>query len=386
MLTGGTDAGYRRLLASAYQVITRVEIWRGGARIDPYGDAGVPILASSSPISATLASRVVRTGSFVVQEDRNNILVPESFVDPTALLTPFGSEVRIFQRVRGGAGISFAFQVFSGRIAAISYQASSGQMTVNFEDRAAYVGSSNFGTPQNSDAGLDLVDQFGVLVSGALPSATFGASDPFGLKTPAFNWTNDRASACDDLAGAANAFWYTLANGDFVMRQIPWTNFNAVPVPVTYTDGPGGLINDANLTASRQNVFNQWTVVGELANTSTPFYATASDLNPSSPTYVLGNFGVQGQLQQAQGVSSQGQALSLAQANLSRNKGLTEAWTFSTALDPSLELGDLLPLSVTNQWGVTRTDLQVVSGYTLPITGTSTMQVTCRALTHGLSS
>jgi hypothetical protein len=216
------------------------------------------------------------------------------------------------------------------------------------------------------------------LVRNALPGATFGTFDPLYYTTPNLIWNTDRASACDDLANASNQFWYPLANGDFVMRQVAWTD--NTPALLTLTDGANGILLGYSASYSRTNVWNQITVAGELADGTTPVYATAQDMNPASPTYVNGNFGTKGQYYSMQAATTQGQALSLARLLLQRNRALTEQWTAQIPPDASIELGDPFTLQTAQRTSTT----QVVSAFTLSLDAHDTMYVAFQAQTPSM--
>lgn len=371
MLAGGTDLLYRNILAGPHRVVTRVEVWDDTGRIDTYGKRGVPI--SSGSVSANLNSRVARTLSLTLPRG----LFP---ANPGGLLAPFGNYLKVFSGVDYAAG-RYLWQVFTGRINDIT-MSSDGTVSLTAIDRAGDIQDSYFGSPQQSNATSLITNQFKQLVLDALPSATFGTFDSGAFNTtPNLIWNSDRASACDDLANSSNLFWYPLANGDFVMRQVAWT---VAQTPVwTFTAGyKESSIMAWTVGYSRTNVWNQITVVGELADGTTPVYATVTDNNPASPTYVSGNFGLKGQYFSVQTAQTQGQALSLANAYLRQTKSLTEKWTLQMAPDASLELGDAIIID-TKEPKRMSSPAQVVSAFTLSLDSKDTMNVTLQAQQPG---
>lgn len=356
MLTGGSDVLYRRLLAANASPVSRVEVWRAGTRIDTYGDRGLPIATGS--VSATLTSRVARNLNLTVHES----LYPDLDSD---LLSPYGSEIRAFSGVSGGGGPDYIWPVFRGRIDTPTLNGS-GTCSISCVDRGGDVADSGFIRPMNSAVGSRVVDEFRRIVVDALPDATFGTSDELWERVPKLTWESDRASALDDLADGAHSFWYTLANGDFVIRRIPWTLIR--PAVVSLVDGEAGTIVSASITKTRSGVVNQVIAMGERSDGTPPVFALAQDNDPSSPTYVNGPFGLKSKQIQAQGAMTQGQALGVARAFLKRSKALTENWNTAIVSDASLELGDVADLQVTIGTK-TRTATQVVASYTLSLTG-----------------
>ncbi len=366
MLPGGTDPAYRALLAAPHSPYTRVEVWREGVRIDEYGEEGVPVVTGA--ISATLASQVTRQLSMSVDES----LYPAT---DDALLAPYGNELRVFQGIKPGAGVPYEWQTFRGKI----QEAELGDFSADLRasDRATEVKEAGFLRPDNSIVGDPVTSELRRLILDGVPSATFGTFDAVTNLTPQLTWEQDRGSACDDLTTASNTFWYALANGDYVMRFIPWT-VEATAV-VELTDGEGGSVSTATPIKSRENVYNSIVVIGERTDGTLPVYAVAQDLDPTSPTYVGGAFGVKTMLIRAQASVNQAQALSLARDTLRYAKALTQSWQITTTFDPAMELGDCIGITAR---GLQR-DTQVVASFQFPLIATRPMAVSTVALRPG---
>lgn len=373
MLSGGLDGLYRSSLAGPHKPTSRVEVWAEGVRIDDFGDAGVPLVSGS--VSATLASRVARTVQLGLTPD----LFPDS---PDDLLYPAGNYLKIFKGIDGFGGPAYEWQVFYGRINNIALS-SSGEVVLNAIDRAGDVVSALFPTPRQSNVQQFVTTQFTELVKEAVTDATFGTFDSTSARTPNLVWQVDRAAACDQLANAANMYWYPLANGDFVMRTIAWDDDS--PSLLTLTDGSGGTLSAWSYGFSRAGVANQVYVVGERTDGSTPVYGSASDGNPASPTYIGGKFGVQSQQISVQTITSPSQAQQIARSYLRQLRSLTQVWKVSAIADASLELGDALTLVGHEPDGTTRTSsIQVISDFTLPLTGVDgNMNISFRAQQPG---
>lgn len=367
MLSGGLDGLYRSLLVAGHRATNRIEVWSQGVRIDTFGDAGLPITAGT--LSATLTSRVARTVSLNTYER----FYPNS---PGDLLAPYGNQLKIFSGVYGYGGQDYEWQTFFGRIDDVGLD-DTGNVTLNAVDQAGGVQDSFFTTPQQSNTALNIADQFVKLVSAALADATFGTFDQALVFTPNLIWQTDRASACDQLATAANMFWYPLANGDFVLRFVAWDTSTA-PL-LTLSDGPRGFVQRWNVTRTRRNVYNAPTVVGERSDGSDPVFGSATDGDPTSPTYIGGKFGVKGKLISVQTVDSTPQAQQVARTYLHSAKALTEQWAITCFPDPSIELGD--PFVI--QGGTRLSSTQIVTSFTLPLVGNGMMSIAFRAQTPG---
>jgi hypothetical protein len=375
MLAGGTDALYRDVLAAGHEHYVRIEVWSGTgsplAMLIPAADRGDPeggLVFYSGTITATLGSRVTRNLQIGVPFD----LYP---ADPGDLLAPFGNELRVFRGVRLGDGSAkYTWPVFRGRIRDVAQSGSSAEVLVSCADRAADVVDAEFVSPQSSQTVNTVYTEFVRLVSDAVPDAEFGTSDTFSTPVKPLTWELDRAAALDEMASSASAVWYALADGSFVMRVLPWTVASS-PV-ITLTDKDGGTVNDWTAKRSRESIFNVVTVSGERLNGDAPVYATASDNNPASPTYVGGGFGVRSLLERLQTPSTQVAAQGAAATLLANSVAPVEAWDLTLTPDASLELGDVLSLDINGRVGV----IQVVSGLTMPLDLSGDMMVSTRSL------
>jgi Domain of unknown function (DUF5047) len=368
MLSGGTDGLYRAMLAGPHKPTARIEVWSQGVRLDEFGDEGVPFF--SGGISATLNSQVTRQLSFTCSES----LWP---VDDDGLLAPYGNEIYVFQGVRSGSTIPYEWQTFRGRINRARLS-ETGPLEINCVDRAGDVNDAGFLVPQNSTTTLSLISQFKLLVTDGVPDATFGTFDAIQGMTPVLSWESDRGGACDDLAEAGSALWYALANGDYVMRFVPWT----VPQTalLTLSDGAGGSLFTAAPERSRDEVFNTVTSSGERTDGTAPVFAFAADNDPTSPTFVGGKFGIKSTRLSVPAAQTQDQAQLAANTALRQASSLTVSWQLTMPGDPSMELGDTFIINARNL----PLDTQVVESFSLPLLA-GPMSVSLRALQPNLS-
>jgi hypothetical protein len=372
MLAGGLDASYRQALATSHTPYVLVEVLDGAGNVLPVPadrlgeDGGLQYIAGS--VSATLSNRVTRNLDLTVDES----LYP---VGPGYILAPYGNRLRVWRGIKFAEGTVYRWVVFTGRIQD-DVNAVDGELSLSAMDRANEVVEAEFIAPQNSNVGSSVYSQFQDLVLGGVPDATFGASDQPTLTMPQLTWESDRAGALDEMATSAGCYWYALANGDYVLRRYPYV-VSAAPL-LTLSDGPGGTVA-AVPVRDRSVVFNSVTATGERADGSPPVYATAQDVNPASPTYVLGNFGLRHKTLPLRTLQRQGDALGAALDYLQASVALTEAWTWVQPVDAALELGDVVTLNARGESGI----IQVVSGFTLPL-DLSVMSVTARAQVLGV--
>lgn len=368
---------YRTALATAHAAYSRVEVWRSGSLVQDLSLTSTPSVSSLANVAegapvflggsvrATLTSRVSRTLTLSVPD----WLYPWNNTD---LLAPWGNEIRAYRGVRYGTGEVDEFQVFRGPIVDATPQGA-GVVVVNAADRAQDVVGSSFAAPTTANVGALIPVEFKRLVRTALPDATFGTFSAITGTVPALSYDYDRGSALDGLAQVVGCYWYTLASGDFVMRSIPWS----VPLStgLTTLTNVGGSLISALPKRSRANVFNRVTVSNEPSTGATPTFATADDTDPTSPTYILGPYGVKAIQVRITQATTQAGCRTAAQALLARSKALTQAWIMTCVPDGSLELGDPLAVRFLDTSGVLRSATQVIAGYTMPLDLQTTMSI-----------
>jgi len=369
MLTGGLDLTYRAALSTSHQPFLRVEILDGDRNLLFSADETEPAYMGGS-VSANLNSRVARTC---------DLTFDESFYpyEPTDLLAPYGNMIRATRGIEFAEGTRFSWTVFLGRIQSTTLE-TNGTCTVRASDLSADVAEVKFLVPQNSQTGNTVATEVIRLISDAVPLATFGDFDVPALPVQPLTWQFERGQALDELAASVGAFWYPLADGQFVLRRYAWTV--ASPAVVTYADGDGGSVSASSATRAREDVYNSLTVTGERLNGDTPVFATAQDTNPGSPTYILGTFGRRHQLMRLQTPASQGAAQGAAQDNLRRLTALVDAWSWDMTPDAALELGDTVSLNVRGRSDI----IQVVSAFRIPLDLSSPMSVQGRSQIVGL--
>lgn len=368
MLAGGLDPMYRAALASSHTPFFTVEILDGSGNVLSTVYPNDPVFIGGS-VSATLTSRVSRQCRVTFTES----LYP---FDPGDLLAPYGNQIRATRGVLYADGTFQAWTVFVGRIQETTLT-ENGTCTVQAADFSADVIENLFLAPTPSQAGNSVGNEVRRLISDALPTARFAAFDPFPTLVQPLTWQLDRGQALDELAQSVGAFWYALADGQFVLRRYAWT-VPQTPV-VTYSDGDGGSVTASSATRSRDTVRNSLTVTGERLNGDDAVYATAQDTNPDSPTFYSDQFGRRHALLRLQTPATQASAQGAAFDNLKRLTALVESWNWEMTPDAALELGDAVALDVRGRSDI----IQVVASFTIPLDLSGPMTVNGRSLIVG---
>ena len=330
----------------------------------------VPVFGGD--IRANLAQRVTRSGAFTVG--------PEWYSeDPTAPLSPYQTVARIRAGIRYGNGSTETFQIIEGRVGTVTRNAD-GSVTAAVADRAADVVAAPFEQPRNSD-NVSLVAQSERLILEVLPDAVFGPHDVVDALTPKLTWDSSRGDALDQLAGALGARWYQLGTGAFVLRQYPYDTGVVVARIVDKLSDTEGLLFSATASVTRDGAANSVVIIVERADGGAPFRVVARDTSPTSPTQYGDRFGRISKPIKAQSPLTEGQALTMARAELSASTALASQWTVTCQADYTLEPADTVFFS---SRGVDST--QLIDSITYPLNDTSPMTMTTRGRVQPLAT
>lgn len=369
---------YRDALAGSHEAYSRVEVWRQGVQVEELAwrargsqvyNLAMPVFYGGS-LRATLTSRITRQLTLSVPD----YLFPWRATD---LLNPYGQELRAFHGIRYGNSSPDEFPIFTGTIVSAT-PPKNGEVTIEASDNSFRVAGAGFASPVPSQTATPLVREFERLVRGAYPQAVFGTHSPITNRTPALAYDQDRGSALDGLAKAANAFWYTLANGAYVLRRVPWS-VRPSTAPLALQDGPGGTLMTAFPNRNANGLYNRVTVVSDRSDGGTPLAAFAEDTDPASPTYVGGPFGPRAApTVRLTGADNQQQLLTVARTLVQRTRAMADSWQVTCVADASIELGDPLDLSYRSHGAY-----QLVAGYSFPLGPKGAMSIDCRGLNAG---
>lgn len=373
MLTGGDGDLYRAGLAAGggtYQV--RVEVWQRGVRIDPFGEAGLPLVSGS--ISGNLRNGVTRTVSNLAVPRSDPLYRNGASMIPWAagdLLDPLASELRIFAGWRLGSWSSPMWPVFRGPVIDVAADSAAGDISISSSDLAESVIASEFVSPRSCAAGALATAVIRDLIDDVFDVTSFGVFDETYAVMPATTWDSSRSGALDSLATAAGSFWYALADGSFVSRLVPWgaVSYGA---PVAIWSTATGM-ESCRVKLSRDGVRNVVVVSSNSSAGKEPAFGVAMDLDPMSRTFVHGPLG--GRVLRLSGATADGsgQAQSIAAQRLKRTRATSEEWSAGLVCDPSLELGDICQLE---EFG--RTRLLSLTSFSLPLVGDPVMSSSWR--------
>lgn len=364
------SSAYNAVVKGPHEQVTRVRVFHGTTEVTP--DGGVPIVDGS--VSAALNSRVTRS---------LDLQVPFEFFphNPTDLLSPYRATVMVESGPRYLDGTTEFFPLFTGRIYEATL-AGDGAVNLRADDLAADVLAFRFEQPQSSQPNVSIVQQMQSLIAEAVNNPVFGFNNVDDTTCPPLVWDDDRGQALDDLASALGARWYTLGNGQFVIREFPYTAGTVVAFLVDGTASDNqGLIISASKTITRDATANSITVVSERMDGSAPIIVRRRDTATSSPTVFGGLFGKVSQILKPQTPLSGTEADTLARQQLAASLALTEQWSLETPAFHFLEPGDTIRIRYRGVETV-----QVIDSWNIGLAPSSTMSMTTRSSVSPISS
>lgn len=193
---------------------------------------------------------------------------------------------------RGVESLGFTERTLIGiwRVDDVSRTAS-GVTDVNFSDLGAYIVDARFFTPRVPDRTKTCTQLIRQLIIEAVPHARVKVrctkDRPVELRSA---WDKDRWQAINQLADAIDAEVYCNWQGVFVIEDAP-DLLHGAPV-FTLDEGDTGVLVGRTEKDTRDQVYNLVVAYSSASDPKSPkVWAWVSDNDPSSATYINGEFG-----------------------------------------------------------------------------------------------
>lgn len=315
----------------------RVEAWFDGNLVDQ-------IEFGSGSVKVTARNRERRSLEFAAPEK----LWPALPTDP---LTPYGAWLRAYVTVTAGATAFPEIPVFAGRLSQVEGNRWEGDLRVSAVDPMWQVNREPFERLRPAPSASRIVDAVRQLLVEVFPEATLEdqtgstATVPAGLMWDAK--PGSRGKAIDELAASIGAEVYARPTavwpgGDFVIRPVPSL---AGPVDWTLPDGLVSIVEGDKRVQSGAAVVNRWIVEVQRQDAPT-LYVPVTDSDPASPTRYGGPMGKLAAFYSSPLISDEAQGFNAGLAKLRRSIGLARQRTLRVAVNPALEAGDVMSVSV----------------------------------------
>lgn len=285
----------------------------------------------------------------------------------------WNSPIRIERGIYLGDGIEWVtLGEFLIDTPTIDRSPNSATLQVQGQDRLKKAATSKFASPTTYAAASTVAAAIADLAADSGMGTDRQRLDDGGKtfgKDRVFDEQDDRLSA---MTAIADAFALELfIDGDGVLVLRPVVAFALLPVAWSFTDDDDAVHLGITKGLSDQRLYNQVVVTGEAADQS-PVKGTASDDNPSSPTYIGGPFGVRTLFYASAMIDTAPKAAAVAARMLPEHALIEEAISLPIVVNPALEAGDKIeviePVSKTN-------DFYLIDSITIPLgAGSSTIQ------------
>lgn len=245
-------------------------------------------------------------------------------------------------------------------------------ITVTLADRSQHVIDDRLAQPLQVGGTSTVVATIEQLIRNAYPSAEIIDQTGDTTTCPLYTVQQDLwADGVEPLATSIGAEVFCDQAGRFIVRYQP--TLNDPPTWIVDT-GPRGVLVSNDRVRDRSNVFNQVIATGESSTGAPAVTATATDTDPTSPTYFYGSFGQKPRFYVSSTIATVSQAQAAANAILARAKGLDTVVTLNTVQHPGLQSGDVIELR-----GLTGDALHIIDSVTFPLDFQQTQQIISRA-------
>jgi hypothetical protein len=295
-----------------------------------------------------------------------SVTVPDTSLlpmTPTDQMAIYGARLRILRGVVYGDGTTEAVPLGLFRIDSVEGDPALGPVTISGSGLEAIVADDKFTAPHTTRGATAAVTAITALIQDTIPGATVvnRATDAT-IGTMTWDTQGDRWAAVQECATAIGAEVYADVDGQFVIAELP--DLLTAPVAWDVDAGTTGVLISAKRAFTRNGMYNMVVASGEnTEDGAPPISATASDDDPTSPTYVSGPFG------RVPTFYSSATLINTSLAQGAANKLLRDAVKPSATVsltslpNPCLEPGDVL--RVTYEDG--HRELQQVQSFTISL-------------------
>ncbi len=355
-------------LKQSHTMVTKCELWTGlGTYImdlDIYGG------------QVNVQDSAIRRYTQMELGDPSGDLTPASATD---LLAPYGNEFRVFRGLVLSTGTEELVPLGRFPVSSFVLYDSGGGFTIVLygSDYARSVGRAKLPNDYQIAAGTNFGTAIQSLISYRRPSTVFNfesivATTP----TMVISAGADPWEQAQKMAEACGCELFFDVLGVCTLKSVPDPDADD---PIwTYDEGSEATILYLDKHMTNDDTFNHVVRTGEHTSNSVPVRGEAVDDNPTSPTYYLGPYGDVVDYQSSQLITTSGQALAAAQADLNKSKGAVEDVSFNAIVNPAHDIDDVIAI----KRAFSKIDnTYVIDRITVPLTPDASMSVSTRSRT-----
>jgi hypothetical protein len=333
-----TSAAFKTAVKTDHIVISKAEVWSEDRIL-------LTLSIDTGKVSVNTNNSIRRTCEIHLTTTRETTnLVPDDGFD---FLAPFGNQLRLYRGIQYADGTEeyVPLGVFVITDVKVTDTNDGVSMTIMGEDKSIIISRNKWtstyqmvnGTLETSLTALlqnrypDIVTDFpttNVTINQIVLGADTGL-DPW--KDAVY------------IAGLVGYDLYFDVKGVCTMRQFP--TLDAASVVATYEEGNGTTVTSLDRTISTKETYNGVIYTVEGSQVTTPIRVEVWDEDTTSPTYRYGVFGSVPTFITTNLIGTSADAIKAASLLLNTYIGRQEEINFSSIVDPSLDVNDVVYLS-----------------------------------------
>lgn len=342
-----------------------MEVWRGGVRVDGYGDDGLPIYGGEVDVDATKQVRRTLTNVSVDATD--------AMWD---LLSPVGTQLRVFRGFRYLNSEIEAVPVGQFVLPGLSetYGGNWSGQIGTASDLMSLVQRARFATPRAIPPGQRISGVIAGLIGEVLPNVT-NLSTSQAVTGSGLLYPRDRGGAIGELSASIGADVFIAPDGTPTIRDTPQLSATSV---WTVDAGDTGILYEAGRERTYDRTYSGVQAIPSQINGAPPFDpVTVWDEDPLSPTYHLGPFGEALYFFESPLFGDQSQAFAAATSLLPKVTAVRAQMSLTAECNPALADGDTITVALPprQRGGSSITERHLVSTLTIPLTPDGTQKI-----------
>lgn len=265
---------------------------------------------------------------------------------PTDPGTPYGQEIYVERGVEYGIGTQELCGLGYFRIDKVEQlRVPDGAIRITASDRLAMIRDARNTSPVQFSSGASVGSVIDYVVGQAVPGlVTVYDFDAYSTVLGSDHVLDeDRLGFVQDLLAAYGKYGYFDYAGRFVVKSVP--DLTKLAPVWDINSGTLGVLVEMKRTISRESVYNVVVARGEPVGELPPVQGIASDTDPTSPTYIGGNFGIVPRFYSSAFMTTVDQCTAAAKSMLAKAIGLPYGVSLGTIPNPALEGWDVVSVS-----------------------------------------
>lgn len=330
-----TSGAFKAAVITDHTVIAKAEVWNTERKLTDLDiDTGKVTVSSGS------TSR--RKCEIHLTTDRTSAnLVPDTGFD---YLAPFGNQLRLYRGIEFTDGTQeyVPLGVFVITDVKVSDTNDGVSITVAGEDKSIIVSRNKWTSTYQMVSGT-LEASLLALLQNRYPDIETNFPVTNVTVNQIILGADSNVDPWKDAVGIAELVGYDLyfdVNGVCVMKQFP--TLDASTVVATYQEDNGTTITSLDRTISTKETYNGVIYTVEGSQVTTPIRVEVWDEDTTSPTYRYGVFGSVPTFISTSLIGTSADAIKAASLLLNTYIGAQEQITFSSIVDPSLDVNDVI--------------------------------------------